>query len=95
MLKKLTYKDKKIRKNFKKGEVYSLLNKSFKKASNVYDIYQPKTFLLNNLQQSKTKIRNRCIISSRGRGIVSKFKISRMFFRKLAGQGHLPGIYKK
>jgi len=95
MLKKLLYKDKKTRKNFKKGEVYSLLNKSFKKTSNIYKIHQPKTFLLKNIEKSKTKIRNRCIYSSRSRGIISQFKMSRMFFRKMAGQGYLPGIYKK
>jgi ribosomal protein S14 len=95
MLKKLSYKDKKTRKNFKKDEVYSLLNKSLKKTSNIYNIYQPETFLFKNIKKSKTKIRNRCIYSSRGRGIISQFKMSRMFFRKMAGQGYLPGIYKK
>lgn len=80
MLKKLLHKDKKTRKNFKKSEIYSLLNKSLKKTSNIYNIYQPEIFLFKNIQKSKTKIRNRCIYSSRGRGIISQFKMSRMFF---------------
>jgi small subunit ribosomal protein S14 len=95
MLKKLLHKDKKTRRGFKKSEIYSLLNKSFKKTSKIYNVHQPEIFLFKNIQKSKTKIRNRCIYSSRGRGIISRFKMSRMFFRKMAGQGYLPGIYKK
>ena len=48
MLKKLLHKDKKTRKGFKKSEIYSLLNKSFKKTSNIYNVYQPEIFLFKN-----------------------------------------------
>jgi ribosomal protein S14 len=44
---------------------------------------------------SKTRIRNRCILSGRGRAVFNKFKISRLKFREMASFGKLLGIYKK
>ena len=43
---------------------------------------------------SKTRIRNRCLLSGRGRGVYSKFKLSRIWFRKLASECKLPGVTK-
>ena len=43
---------------------------------------------------SKTRIRNRCELSGRGRGVLRKFKLSRIWFRKLASECKLPGVTK-
>ncbi len=43
---------------------------------------------------SKVRIRNRCVLTGRSRGIYRKFKLSRIVFRELASKGHIPGITK-
>lgn len=45
---------------------------------------------------SKFKVRNynRCQICGRPRGYIRKFGICRICFRKLAGEGLLPGVKK-
>jgi small subunit ribosomal protein S14 len=56
-------------------------------------------FLSSNIFSSKLsrglyKFRNRCILTSRSRGVFSKLSISRVFFRKLFSKGFLPGYRK-
>lgn len=50
----------------------------------------------NNLPRdaSPTRVRIRCEITGRSRGVYRKFKLSRIKFRELALQGHLPGVTK-
>lgn len=43
---------------------------------------------------SNTRIRNRCILSGRGRGVYRVFKLSRIWIRTLAAEGKLPGVTK-
>ncbi|MEK4064091.1 MULTISPECIES: 30S ribosomal protein S14 [Paenibacillus] len=43
---------------------------------------------------SATRQKNRCTVSGRPRGYLSKFKISRIVFRDLALKGQIPGITK-
>ncbi|AIQ17414.1 30S ribosomal protein S14 [Paenibacillus sp. FSL H7-0357] len=43
---------------------------------------------------SATRQKNRCAVSGRPRGYLSKFKISRIVFRDLALRGQIPGITK-
>jgi len=43
---------------------------------------------------SKVRIRNRCILTGRARGVYRKFRLSRIVFRELASIGHIPGITK-
>ena len=43
---------------------------------------------------SKARIRNRCDLTGRSRGVYRKFKLSRIAFRELASKGHIPGITK-
>lgn len=43
---------------------------------------------------SPTRLRNRCKINGRPRGYMREFGISRVMFRKLAGEGSIPGITK-
>ena len=43
---------------------------------------------------SPARIRNRCLVTGRGRGFYRKFKISRIVLRSLASDGELPGVTK-
>ena len=43
---------------------------------------------------SKIRIRNRCSITGRPRGVIRKFGVSRITFRELALDGKLPGVTK-
>jgi len=43
---------------------------------------------------AKVRIRNRCEISGRPRGVYRKFKISRIALRDLASNGKIPGMTK-
>jgi len=43
---------------------------------------------------SPCRLRNRCIMTGRPRGIYRKFKLSRIAFRELASEGKLPGVIK-
>ncbi|CAH1190169.1 Alternate 30S ribosomal protein S14 [Paenibacillus auburnensis] len=43
---------------------------------------------------SATRQKNRCAVSGRPRGYLSKFKVSRIVFRDLALKGQIPGITK-
>ena len=41
---------------------------------------------------SITRVRNRCVMTGRGRGVVTEYGLCRMKFRKLADFGHISGI---
>ena len=43
---------------------------------------------------SKVRIRNRCELSGRPRGVYRKFKLSRIALRALASTGQIPGMVK-
>lgn len=43
---------------------------------------------------SLVRLRNRCVLTSRGRSVYRKFKLSRLMLRKLALKGELPGVKK-
>jgi len=46
------------------------------------------------VKYSNTKIRNRCLLTNRSRSIYRFCKISRLFLKKFALEGHLIGIKK-
>ena len=52
--------------------------------------------LLNKLPRSSspTRVRNRCTLSGRSRGVLRQWRISRIRFRDLASQGLIPGVSK-
>ncbi len=43
---------------------------------------------------SPTRVRNRCSMTGRSRGYISKYGVSRIKFRELALDGKIPGIRK-
>jgi ribosomal protein S14 len=94
MIKRLIRKDRFLRKQYNKFEIWNTLNKSLKKSLSLYDI--PKNSLFKGKKKySKTPIRNYCFQTGRSLGVVPFFRISRMLVREKAGIGLLPGIYKK
>lgn len=52
--------------------------------------------LLNAMPKnsSKVRLRNRCMFTGRSRGVLRKFKISRLCFREMASRGLIPGVIK-
>nr|YP_008816040.1 ribosomal protein S14 [Closterium baillyanum]AGZ90258.1 ribosomal protein S14 [Closterium baillyanum] len=60
------------------------------------DLLASATLKLSKLPRnsSKTRIRNRCIITGRPRSVYKLFRVSRIVFRELASQGALLGISK-
>ena len=51
---------------------------------------------LNKMRRdtSPVRLRNRCQITGRCRGYLSKFKVSRLVFREMASHGMIPGVTK-
>lgn len=43
---------------------------------------------------SKTRIRNRCLITGRPRAYMRRFRLSRLTFRELVMNGKVPGVTK-
>lgn len=43
---------------------------------------------------AKTRKRNRCVTTGRSRGVYRKFNLCRIELRRLAHEGHLPGVTK-
>lgn len=43
---------------------------------------------------SPIRVRNRCELTGRSRGYISKFKLSRIAFRELSLSGMIPGVTK-
>ena len=43
---------------------------------------------------SRIRVRNRCFITGRPRGIIGRFKLSRLCFREMALNGEIPGVTK-
>lgn len=52
--------------------------------------------LLSKLKRnaSVVKIRNRCVLTGRSRGVYNYLRISRIMIRELAAKGGLPGLKK-
>ena len=46
------------------------------------------------VDSSITRVRNRCVLTDRGRGIVGRYRVSRMIFRYYADRGLIAGIQK-
>ena len=43
---------------------------------------------------SRIRVRNRCFKTGRPRGVISRFKLSRLSFREMALDGEIPGVTK-
>lgn len=93
----LLNKDKKIRKLYKKNEYKSLIYKSI--VSNIYIPINVREHIFNILlkykKNNKILIHNRCVYSNRARSIFTKYKVSRLVFKRLVLLGKIMGVYKK
>jgi ribosomal protein S14 len=95
MSKRKFKKDGKNRLKFEQNEFKVLSLRYFKDNQEL----SRKNILLSNIISSKLskglyKFRNRCILTSRSRGLFSKLSISRTVFRKMFSKGFLPGYRK-
>jgi small subunit ribosomal protein S14 len=43
---------------------------------------------------SSTRIRNRCMVTGRARGVYRRFNISRIMLREMVAEGLIPGVRK-
>jgi ribosomal protein S14 len=90
-------RDKKKRNEYKKKEIkrkiFNSLLKNEQLPKTKKKIIRDKLSQLNR-NNTLTRIKNRCIITGRGRGIYSKLKISRITFKEMAAQRMLFGIQK-
>ena len=43
---------------------------------------------------SPSRVRNRCFVTGRGRGVYRKFGVCRNVFRQMALEGKIPGVKK-
>ena len=69
-------------------EKYAAKREELKKAGD----YEALSKLPRN--SSATRVRNRCVLTGRGRGVYEKFGLCRHMFRKLALEGKIPGVKK-
>lgn len=94
--KKLNQKDYLLRQLVKKKEDQRTSWKTIQSSA----LIESKNRFLATLQLSKgtgkvNKIRNRCVLTGRSRGVYNYFKISRIMINELASQGLLgPGVKK-
>jgi small subunit ribosomal protein S14 len=93
----LKTRDNVRRQSFQKYEILRLFLKSLLRDARVPKHIRFQSVLrLNKLprRSSKVRITNRCIVTGRGRGNLSQWKLSRITFRELASQGLLAGVRK-
>jgi small subunit ribosomal protein S14 len=70
------------------AEKYQAKRESLKNAGNYLELQK----LPRN--SSPTRIRNRCVLTGRGRGVYRKFGLCRNMLRQLSLEGKIPGIRK-
>ena len=81
-------------------EKYSLLRAELKgvikSQSSTFEEKQIAVAKLDKLPKSSSRIRlrNRCFKTGRPRGVIRRFKLSRLSFREMALKGEIPGVTK-
>lgn len=87
-------KDKLTRKQLKKNEIKRLASKYSFVQSLARDKHIRRVCVVNSRTFSSVKIRRRCVLTNRSRGVQTSYNISRIKLRELLQFGILPG-YKK
>ncbi|OIQ15757.1 MAG: 30S ribosomal protein S14 [Bacteriovorax sp. MedPE-SWde] len=88
------------KKRIKLSEKYGPLRKELREKVKNTNLPEEERFqAMVKLQQlpknsAKVRVRNRCELTGRSRGVYSKFKLSRIAFRELALRGMIPGVTK-
>jgi len=97
-MKYLVTKDKKKRICLQKIELKLMVLKTIFKNKNYFFSLRYsaliKCFYLTTKKSFKTQIVNRCVFTGRSKGILSKFKISRLMFLRLGRAGDILGLRK-
>ena len=87
----------KLAKNIEK---YSSLRADLKMIiKNPKSTFEEKQFAVAKLDKlpkssSRIRLRNRCFKTGRPRGVIRRFKLSRLSFREMALKGEIPGVTK-
>ena len=76
----------------KRNRLKEIINDKEKPADERFDAVLKLAELPRN--SSKTRIRNRCLVTGRPRGFYRKLKMSRIALRELGSQGKVPGLVK-
>lgn len=97
MKKSFLIKDKKRRELFKYYEIRKIILKSL--LCNYKLNFIEKNcirYYLNKLPKNsfKNRLRNRCILSGKGSGILSKYRLSRIMLKQYALLGYIAGVQK-
>ena len=96
-MKNLVKRDQKRRNLFLKNELkrvqYKALIKNWSCAGVTKDQYVIRLNQINR-NSSKVRIKNRCILTGRGKAVYRFCRLSRIRFRELAAQGLLLGVSK-
>ena len=80
----------------KYASVRAELKALIKNPDTSYDDREVAVAKLDNLPKSSSRIRirNRCFKTGRPRGVIRRFKLSRLCFREMALKGEIPGVTK-
>ncbi len=92
-MKSAVTRDKKRRLLFKEFEEKRLALKILQRV-NPLDVRVQQSLSELPLNSSRTRVRNRCVITGRSRSVWRDFRISRIQLRKLAVEGLLMGVKK-
>jgi len=96
-MKLLAQKDKQIRSSVFKFETAQFILKSIIKNKKIKSSIRWNAIIkLDSLPKnsSKNKVNKRCILTNRKKGIISKFRLSRLAFLRLSRSGQISGIKK-
>ncbi len=94
-LRQRTLKDAKRRQEYSKNEVTRNLYNAIVHSTvipSIIRIYAAEKLFNLTRDSSFNRIRNRCIITSRARGVIGDWNINRIKFRELAMQSKLSGV---
>jgi small subunit ribosomal protein S14 len=83
-------RDKKRRQNFKRHESFMLALKCLKDCNFTKNLKSICPTVVN----SRTRVRNRCLLTGRSSSVLSRFRLSRIMFREKALLGFFPGVRK-
>ena len=75
-----------------KERIRLLLKEPYENAEQIQELFHKLQKMPRDT--SPTRVRNRCQITGRSRGVYSKVKLSRSMFRLHAMKGNIPGIVK-
>ena len=96
-MKNIVKRDQKRRNLFLKNELKRVQYKSIIKSSLIGGKTKDKyVIILNQIPRnsSRTRVKNRCILTGRGKAVYRFCRLSRIRFRELAAQGLLLGVSK-